>query len=271
MTRGVRQIVRFNWPFYAVAATVVVLSPPVIARLPVSAAVRTVLYASTGVAALWVVASLAASWIVYDRSPLMRWSWIRQALGFQPDAWINIHAGLDESTPALRALFTGTRGRVFDIFDPAEMTEPSIARARLRSLRELRRGRPGEVARDVRRGSPDLARNAVAPEPADFRRLPVPTGTIDAAMLLLSAHELRSDTARGDLFAELRRVLGPGGRVVVAEHLRDWANFAAFGPGVLHFHSRRTWTRCFARHRFDVHAEFSITPFVRIFVLRRLT
>jgi ubiquinone/menaquinone biosynthesis C-methylase UbiE len=90
-------------------------------------------------------------------------------------------------------------------------------------------------------------------------------------MLLLSAHELRTDTARGDLFAELRRVLGPGGRVVVAEHLRDWANFAAFGPGVLHFHSRRTWTRCFARHRFDVHAEFSITPFVRVFVLRRLT
>ena len=265
MTRGVRQIVRFNWPFYVIALVVVVTAPLVIGRLPLPAAARRLLDGATGLAAVWVVASLAASWIVYDRSPLMRWSWIRQALGFQPDAWINIHAGLDESTPALRALFRGARGRVFDIFDPAEMTEPSIARARLRSLRELRRGRP-DLA-----GRPDPAGNVVAPEPADFRRLPVPTGTIDAAMLLLSAHELRTDTARGDLFAELRRVLGPGGRVVVAEHLRDWANFAAFGPGFLHFHSRRTWTRCFAQHRFDVHAEFSITPFVRVFVLRRLT
>jgi SAM-dependent methyltransferase len=108
-------------------------------------------------------------------------------------------------------------------------------------------------------------------EQVDYRHLPLPNGTIDVATLLLSAHELRSDEARGALFTELRRVLGPGGRVVVAEHLRDWANFLAYGPGFLHFHSRRTWIRCFARHRFDVHREFSITPFVRVFVLRRLT
>lgn len=65
-----------------------------------------------------------------------------------------------------------------------------------------------------------LALNHVAAENADFRHLPVPTGTIDAALLLLSAHELRTDETRGAPFAELRRVLGPGGRVVVAEHLR---------------------------------------------------
>ena len=138
---------------------------------------------------------------------------------------------------------------MFDIYAPDTMTEPSIARARVRH---------------------DKLAKAAA-ERADYRHLPLPNGTIDAAMLLLSAHELRTDEARGALFTELRRVLGPGGRIVVAEHLRDWANFLAYGPGFLHFHSRRTWVRCFTRHRFDIHAEFSITPFVRIFVLRRLT
>ena len=243
-----KQIVRFNWPFYAAALAVVAIAPAVIPRLPLTPWMRIPLYAGTGLVAMWLVASLVASWVVYDRSRLMDWDWILQALGFHPASWINIHAGHDDSTPALRALFSDAEGRVFDIYDPAEMTEPSIRRARLGSQGELRRG-----------------------EHADYRRLPLPTGTIDAALLLLSAHELRSDEARAALFTELRRVLGPGGRIVVAEHLRDWANFLAYGPGFLHFHSRRTWVRCFARHRFDVHSEFSITPFVRIFVLRRLT
>ena len=247
MTRGLRQIVRLNWPFYAAAIAIVIVAPAVVRQLPPSGWIRVPTYGATGLVAVWLVTSLAASWVVYDRSRLMRWDWVLQALGFDPASWINIHAGLDESTPALRAIFKGARGRVFDMFDPREMTEPSIARAR------------------------ELARNQVRPEVVDFRHLPIPTGTIDAALLLLSAHELRTDAARTALFTELRRVLGPGGRVVVAEHLRDAANFLAFGPGFLHFHSRRTWTRCFSRTRFDIHREFPITPFVRVFVLRRLT
>jgi len=247
MTRGVRQIVRFNWPFYALAAAVLALAPPLIRRLPLPGIARLLLFAATGLAGLWAATSLIASWMVYDRSPLMRWEWLPRALGFQPGAWINIHSALDESTAKVRALL-GPSGRVFDMFDPAEMTEASIRRARPDSRHELRRD-----------------------EQADFHRLPVPTGTIEAALLLLSAHELRTEAARMALFTELRRVLGPGGRVVIAEHLRDAANFLAFGPGFLHFHSRRTWTRCFMRTRFDIHAEFAITPFVRVFVLRRLT
>jgi SAM-dependent methyltransferase len=240
-------IVRFNWPFYAAAGTVTAAAPFVIPRLPDIWWIRLPAYAGAALVAMWLVASLVASWIVYDRSRLMQWDWVLQALGFDPLSWINIHAGHDASSDALRRIFKDARGRVFDIFSPEEMSERSIARART------------------------LATNAAASEHVDYRRLPLPSGTIDAAMLLLSAHELRSDEARGALFTELRRVLGPGGRVVVAEHLRDWANFMAYGPGFLHFHSRRTWVRCFSRHRFDIHAEFSITPFVRIFVLRRLT
>lgn len=259
MTRGVRQIVRFNWPFYALAVAALLVAPPAIARLPLPDPARIFLHAAAGLGGLWIATSLVASWIVYDRSPLMRWDWLPRALGFTPGAWINIHSGLDESTPALRALFGAEHGRVFDMFDPVAMTEPSIARAR-RGGRH--RACPAGTL-DAREGGP--------PESVDFHHLPLANGTIEAALLLLSAHELRTDQARLALFTELRRVLGPGGRVVVAEHLRNAANVLAFGPGALHFHSRRTWTRCFSRTRFDIHAEFPITPFVRVFVLRRLT
>jgi SAM-dependent methyltransferase len=245
-----KQIVLFNWPFYAAALGAVAAAPLVVPALP-SRWLRGPAWAGAALVAAWLVGSLVASWIVYDRSRLMQWDWVLRALGFSPRSWINLHAGHDESSEALGRLFAQASGRVFDIFDAGEMTERSIARARRRSLRGQRQ--------------------PVAAEHADYRRLPLANGTIDVATLLLSAHELRSEQARGALFTELRRVLGPGGRVVVAEHLRNWANFLAYGPGCLHFHSRRTWLRCFARHRFDVHAEFSITPFVRVFVLRRLT
>jgi SAM-dependent methyltransferase len=241
--RGLRQILRFNWPFYAAGLLVVITAAAVAARAPIPFWTRTVCAGGAAVVVFWMVSSLAASWIVYDRSPLMRWTWIPRAIGFVPRRWVNIHAGLDESTPALRSMFESD-GRAFDFFDPAETTEASIARARRQAI------------------------NAVRPEPIDVHHLPAASGTVDAALLLLSAHELRSDAARGALFGELSRILTTGGRIVVAEHLRDWANVLAFGPGALHFHSRRTWRRAFDRARLAVDREFSITPFVRVFVLR---
>lgn len=244
--RGVCQIVRLNWPFYAAAVTILVVAETGIVMLPLRAGVRSVLYVATAPAWAWVVTSLAASWIIYDLSRLSRWEWIRETVPFHPRTWLNVHSGLDESTPAVRRLLAPSPGRVFDIFDPVEMSEPSIARARR------------------------LCRPAVDAEPVDFHCLPPTDESIDAAFLLLSAHELRSETGRASLFRELHRILTPDGRVIVAEHLRDWANFAAFGPGFLHFVSRRTWMRSFERARLVVDREFSITPFITVFVLRRL-
>jgi SAM-dependent methyltransferase len=245
MTAGVRQIVRFNWTQYALGISGIVVVVTMTTQVSMNGASRILLLSGPALAGIWIAASLVASWMVYDHSRLTEWSWVGDVVGFHPRTWINIHAGLDESTPALRALFSPSSGRVFDIFDAAEMTEPSIARAR------------------------NMARPEIEPELVDFRQLPVATGGVDAVLLLLSAHELRQDGARHAFFSEVQRVLSPHGRVIVAEHLRDVANFAAFGPGFLHFHSRRTWHRCFASARLAIASEFSITPFVHVFVLRR--
>jgi SAM-dependent methyltransferase len=242
---GVRQIVRFNWPYYAAGAAVVLPTPLIVPLLPGGAHVHAIVYAVIAVGAFWMVGSLGASWLIYDRSRLMTGDWIREALGYRPRTWLNIHAGLDELTPILRMRLPRSRGRVFDIFDAREMPEPSIGRAR------------GTLV-------------GTDSERVDFRHLPLPTGAMDTVFLLLSAHELRTHEARCALFREIHRVLKPDGCVLVAEHLRDAANVLAFGPGAWHFHSRATWTRGFVATAFGIYDEFSITPFIRVFVLRRL-
>ena len=102
---GVLQIVRYNWSLYlaaimAAAAVVVldvVLHPsPVVAELLIAGAV---------VGVFWLAASLAVSYYVYDLSSLYRWQWIRDLLGSRPHRLVNVHAGLDETSEALRRLY----------------------------------------------------------------------------------------------------------------------------------------------------------------------
>lgn len=243
--QGMLQIVRFNRPMYVRAAIVLLVAATGLTVVTLPREIAAIVATGVVISAFWLLTSLIVSHLVYDRSPLRKWRWVEQALACAPRRWINLHAGLDESTPALHELFAGSSGRVFDIFDAGEMTEPSILRAR------------------------ELATNAIAPERANYWKLPVATDSCDAAFLLLSAHELRHHDSRAALFRELHRVLRRGGHVVLAEHLRDLPNFLAFGPGFLHFHSRRTWRRSIAAGGLAIEREFRITPFVKVFVLRR--
>jgi hypothetical protein len=71
------------------------------------------------------------------------------------------------------------------------------------------------------------------------------------------------------MFRETARVLRQEGCVVLVEHLRDWKNFLAFGPGFLHFHSRQDWLRTIRDAGLVVEQESPLTPFVECFVLRR--
>jgi SAM-dependent methyltransferase len=241
--QGVSQILVFNWPFYAGALVLDLAALILLARVPLSSFVAGAIMLGAALVTYFIVASLAISHYVYDRSPLYRWQWLASILPQPPEFFANIHAGLDQTSETLRQMFPGARLRILDIHCEAQMSEPSIERARLRAPAGQRS------------------------ETADFAALPLSDAECDTIFVIFAAHELRSHEARLALFRELHRSLQPDGCVVLVEHLRDWRNFLAYGPGTFHFFSRREWLAVATQAGLRVRAHRSVTPFVGCFDL----
>lgn len=243
---GTRQIVRFNWPQYAAAILLVIVGTLLLTFVPLVQPWRAMLLVGMGLAAFWSIGSLAASYWVYDHSGITAWDWLCEYLPWTTNASaevVNIHCGFDDTTHRLSELFAGTNLQVVDLFDPQLMTERSIHRAR--------------------RAQPPVA-STIAGKP---QALPLADSSTDLALLLFAAHEIRTASLRRELFRELRRVLKTGGRIIIVEHVRDFWNFLAFGPGCWHFFSPAMWRRDAHESGFRICAEGSQTPFVRYFVL----
>lgn len=241
--QGMLTIARFNWPFYVAAALVFVASVSVLA-VPIGALQKVVAVLAVAATLYFLIGSLGVSHLIYDRSDLYRWRWLERALqGVHLDRAIFCHSGFDEASEALRSHLPDVEWVVLDHFDDKRMTEPSIRRAR--------------------RLFPPTPRTL----PARFDRWPVATASADAVFGILAVHELRSDAERTAWFAECRRCLRTGGRVVLVEHMRDPANFLAFGPGFLHFHSPSSWRRSWEAAGLRAMDEFRVTPWVRVFVI----
>jgi SAM-dependent methyltransferase len=247
MTRGryegVANIVRFNWPFFAVAGplTLAAALGALLVTTPVSRIVLSLIAACAGGG---MILSLGVSHLIYDRSELYRFSWLSRAVdGGVIRAAVFCQTGFDESSTLLTARTPQTAWTLLDHYDPVRMTEPSIQRAR-------------------RRCPP-----AQGTLPAPFDAWPTPDASADVVLGMLAVHELRSEQERTRWFAEARRTLRTGGRVIVVEHVRDLVNALAFGPGALHFHTTTSWRRSWAVAALRQRGAFRITPWIRVFVL----
>lgn len=228
---GVAQVARFNWPAYAGAAGLVAIAlvAPRRVRPPLTA---------LAIGATWfAAASLVATNLVYDRSEFADWEWPSRLFRRPPRRVAVLHAGLDNASPHLRSLWPDAEVQVVDFYDPATMTEPAIARAR----------------GDVRHGD----------ELGDLRP------DLDAAFVVLAAHELRTRLDRAAFFTRTAEALAPNGKLVLVEHLRDLPNAIVYGPGAWHFLPRNDYLIAFEDAHLTLEEERAMTPFLRQWVLSR--
>jgi ubiquinone/menaquinone biosynthesis C-methylase UbiE len=240
--QGIWNIVRFNWHYFVLASSLVVL-------LVFIQCYFSSLSLITNIIALLIVCStlisLAVSAYIYDISDLYKFSWLTQLKKGENDRVINIHAGFDETSNLLKCKFAISEIFVADFYDPTKHTEVSIKRAR----------------------------KAYPPFPntqqVSTTHLPIQDNVADMIFIILSAHEIRSEDERITFFKELHRVLKPCGQVIVTEHLRDTANFFAYNIGFFHFHSKATWLKAFHLAGLTISKEIKTTPFITTFILEK--
>ena len=181
-------------------------------------------FVASGVAAIGLVVSiLTASFFVYDWGQNHEYDRLAE-LGqlAQANVVVDITCGKLRGTRGLLPNFQGGHYFLIDIYDAGKMPDAALRRAR-----ELEP--PLQVERRIYQ------------RPGQARSLPLPHNWADVICCNFSLHELHATTDRDALFAEFVRVLKPGGRLLIAEHGRDFLNFAAFGPGAFSFFSPTTW------------------------------
>jgi len=248
---GVLNVVRFNWPLYLVGAGIALAAVLGAILIPLQPWFRAIMFFGGGAAIYLLTSSLIVSHVIYDRSPLYRFQWAGRWAGESPRRIVNIHSGFDESSTALREVLPDAKVQILELHEPARMTEPSIARAR----RHQQRIAPPWLDEMTSKVTPDA--------------LPLADDSIDAAFAILAAHEVRIAEDRRKLFGEIARILCPGGRFILVEHLRNPANFIAFGPQFVHFYSRNTWLNVAQSAGLALIHEDRITPFIGLFVFEK--
>lgn len=241
MTRaaGTVVVIRFNWPKYLgvmTALTTAAIASATGAARPVSV----VLWVAAAPGLVWTVTSLAATWWVYDHRRV--YEQLTTGLA-EVGEWMAVHAGFDDSAPALRA---STGRNPVAVAQLAVTPGPSLRRAR-----KLSRKRHREPSRYPAEG------------------LSLAAGSADSIFVTFAAHEVRDRAGQRALFGELRQALRPGGQLVITEHMRDLANFAVYGPGAIHFQPAATWQARAAEAGLSLDSQTAITPFVCRLVCRR--
>lgn len=240
--QGISNIIRFNWHWYVIAIGFAFGLLLLSRYLPATWSQLLVIGILLG--SIFTLLSLLVSWYIYDLSGLYTLNWLQlpQPLSSQA-VTVTIHAGFDETSALLKTKFKLQHLHVFDFYDPRLHTEWSVKRAR-----KAYPPYPGTVT--VTTGS-----------------IPLPTASCQVIFLLFAAHEIRNETERIQFFRELKRLLQPGGCIVVTEHLRDLPNSIVYTLGALHFHSRTTWLNTFSRAGLHLKTSCNINPFITTFIL----
>lgn len=213
----------YNWPIFA---AILIFGVAALVSSAFLAAPWHWLFVVAGAGAFILLFNIVlASFMVYDFGRRREYDRLADLAHLsEANVVIDVTCGKLRGTQGMLSRFSRGHYFVLDIYDPEKMPDAALRRARAL-------GPPLASDRRVYRRS------------AKVDGLPIPHNWADVVYCSFSLHELQSVDDRRKIFAEFGRILKPNGKLLIAEHSRDWLNFLAFGPGVLSFFPAVTWTK----------------------------
>ncbi|MBP2616712.1 class I SAM-dependent methyltransferase [Chryseobacterium jejuense] len=210
-----------------------------------NSAVFAVLLRALGVLiVLNIIASLVASYILYDTSDLYELNDLKQDIDWsQIKNAVLIHASFDPLSQRLEEKYPHLNLIVCDIYGNRHEDESGI-----------------EVSKKI--FPPNPRETKISPD-----QLPFEDESQDVILAVTALHEILDHEKRVLFFKEAQRILKKGGVIIISEQFRDITNFIFFNIGAFHFLSWKQWTSSISPSGLKIIKNKKITPFANMLII----
>ncbi|PIF46572.1 methyltransferase family protein [Chryseobacterium sp. 52] len=198
-----------------------------------------------GLIILNIIASLVASYILYDNSDLYELNNLEGILDLgKAENAILVHASFDPLSGRLEAEYPDLNLTVCDIYGNRHEHEKGI-----------------ETSKRI--FPPNSKEIKISPN-----TLPFEDKSQDVILALTSLHEILEHDQRVLFFKEAKRILKNNGIIIVSEQFRDVTNFIFFNIGAFHFLSQKQWKKAISSAGLNIIESRKITPFANMLIIK---
>lgn len=200
----------------------------------------------SGLIILNIIASLIASYILYDNSDLYELKKLNGIIDWQKvKNAILVHASFDPLSIELEEKYSDLNLTVCDIYENRHEHDKGI----------------------------ETSKKIFPPNPKEIKispnTLPFEDQSQDVILAVTSLHEILDHEQRVLFFKEAKRILKNDGVIIVSEQFRDFTNFIFFNIGAFHFLSEKQWKNAIFSTDLKITSNTKITPFANMMIVKK--
>ena len=211
-----------------------------------SAIIKTLFNIIGGLILLNIIASIVASYLLYDKSDLYEVNKLNEIVDFNNiENAVLIHASFDPLSLQLENNYPKLNLTVCDIYGNRHEHESGII----------------------------ISKKVFPPNPNEIKinptQLPFVDNSQDIILAITAIHEVLDHHKRVHFFEEAKRVLKKDGIIILSEQFRDTTNFLFFNIGAFHFLSKKQWIKAITEADLKIVANKKITPFANMLLIKK--